>query len=451
MDKEWLGRLANFLVGFVLALLLCLSITGLYSANRIALEKVKMEQLAMNKANKVNNTLTDLLYKVEILSALVVQNDGEVRDFNHIAATISDNPSMRNVLLAPDGVVEYVYPMKNNEAVIGLDFFSEKAGNKEAILAKQTGQLVLGGPFELVQGGQALVGRMPVYVGEDEHFWGIASVTLDYPQALDEAELDMLANDGFIYEMWRINPDTNEKQIIASSKDISERHTKRYVEYPMTVLNAQWYFRLFPIKAWYQLPESWLFMLAGFAISVLIGVMFLHNYDLKLMKKRLEKISYTDPLTSIMNRRAAFIELEKLMHNEKEPFVFCYIDMDRFKYINDEYGHAAGDYVLKVFADTLEENLSCDKHIYARIGGDEFIVIFKNTDDCDLVKELLLNIQAEFKRKTNQSVDSQDNISFSHGCAVFPIDGTTTDKLMAIADSQMYSFKNAASKQETHG
>jgi len=123
-----------------------------------------------------------------VLSALVIQNDGEIENFKQVAAIIIDDPAILNVLIAPSGVVSDVYPLQGNEAVIGLDFFGEGAGNKEAVMAKETGQLVFGGPFDLVQGGQALVGRLPVWIDMPDGnnaFWGLVSVTLKFPQILD--------------------------------------------------------------------------------------------------------------------------------------------------------------------------------------------------------------------------------------------------------------------------
>ena len=271
------------------------------------MEHAQMEQLVLTKSNKVNNVITKLLYKTQVLSALVIQNDGEIKDFERVAATIIDDPAIRNVILAPNGIVSNVYPLESNEKVIGLHYFSKGEGNQEAIAAKASGQLVLGGPFHLIQGGQALVGRLPVYLGEknEENFWGLVSVTLNYPQALEGAELEQLRNQGFAYEIWRISPDTNKKQMIANSNYIYNQHAS-YVEKTMTILNAEWYFRLSPIRNWYQYPETWIFTFAGLF---------------------------------------------------------------------------TGDKMLRQFATIFEQHLD-EQHLFARIGGDEFILIFKHTDRC---------------------------------------------------------------------
>lgn len=190
MISHNIKRILSFVVVFCIAMLLSVLVTFAYTQNKIKLEHSQMQQVATTSATKVGNVLSKLLYKTQVLSALVIQNDGEIRDFERIAATIVDDPSIKNIILAPNGVVSSVYPLAGNEQVVGLNYFTDKDGNKEAMLAKITGKLILGGPFNLVQGGQALVGRLPVYLTNaqgEKSFWGLVSVTLNYPQALEAA------------------------------------------------------------------------------------------------------------------------------------------------------------------------------------------------------------------------------------------------------------------------
>lgn len=446
MKIRKMGRRGRFFAGFLLSLFVCIVVTAIYITSIVALSRTRMEQVAMNKAGKVNYVLTELLYKTEILAALVIQNDGKVDDFERTAATISDDPAIRNVLLAPGGIVRYVYPIEGNEQVIGLDYFSEKAGNKEAMQAKETGRLVLGGPFELIQGGQAMVGRLPVYTGADKKFWGIVSVTLDYPQALDGAELELLGNQGYAYEIWRVNPDNNEKQIISCSTYRYAKNSK-YVEYPMDILNAKWYFRLSPLKNWYQFTETWLFILAGLVISILIGFLNMHNYDLKNMQVELELLSYSDMLTGIMNRRGIFRELEDELGQRKktEPFILCFLDMNSFKNINDKFGHNMGDKVLKIFSSLVSGRIDRENHLFGRIGGDEFIVVFRGMEDCAMVEDFLSRLESDFRNRGEELFKQENALSFSWGYAVYPKDGTTLDELVAVADAKMYQYKQESS------
>lgn len=439
---EKLPRIIKFTVVFIASFLICLLITGVYVKNKNNMEQAQIEQLVLTYSNKVSTVLTKLLYKTQVLSALVIQNNGEIEDFNRVAASIIDDPSIRNVILAPDGIVSDVYPLEGNEAVIGLNYFLEGAGNKEAIDAKTTGQLVLGGPFTLVQGGQALVGRLPVFTkahNQEAEFWGLVSVTLNYPEALESAELNQLKTQGFAYEIWRINPDDGNRQIIASS-DYDYNHSAPYVEMPLSLLNAEWSFRLSPIRMWYQYPETWIFTLIGLILSFLIGFLVLHNHDLISMRNELEDLTYNDPLTGIMNRRGIFRYLEQMILESEKHFILCYMDLDKFKLINDTHGHLAGDMALKHFAQSIKKQLK-HRELAARIGGDEFLIVFPDTVEICKIDSFF----QQLKKNLDSCPDRNNNIDlvFSVGYAVFPDDGATLDELIAAADHAMYQEKAA--------
>lgn len=444
MNTNKTKRLCKFIVVFLVCFVICIFVTITYIQNKCQLEYVQMEHVASTKANKVNNVISKLLYRTQTLSALVIQKNGDVRNFEEVAATIIDDPAIKNVIIAPDGIVSNVYPFKGNEKVIGLDYFSDAAGNKEAAAAKQLEQLVLGGPFDLVQGGQALVGRLPVYLdGEQDgkQFWGIVSVTLSYPQALDGAELEELKEQGFAYEIWRISPDDNERQIIANSNYTYNKNAN-YVELPMSFFNAEWYFRLSPIRNWYQYPEMWIYTIIGFFISILIGFLVMHNYDLNQMKSDLEQLTIKDALTGVLNRRGAFQALESLLGITDKKFVLCYMDLNKFKMINDNFGHNIGDQVLRYFTSTFEQYIN-KNHIFARMGGDEFVLIFKDTDSEVEVDLFFNHIYKEFEKKLVLNKKQSLYVTFSIGKAVYPKDGVTIDELIAVADNAMYQQKQS--------
>lgn len=438
-QKRFFIYSAVFLAVFLFSLLL----TRIYIGNKIQLEHSQMEQLVLVKSNKINDVLSKLLYRTQTLSALVIQNNGEIENFEQVAATIIDDPCIRNVILAPNGVVSNVYPFEGNEAVIGLDYFSESAGNTEAAVAYESGRLVLGGPFESVQGGQVLVGRLPVYINASsggKQFWGLVSVTLSYPAALDGAELNQLKNQGFAYEIWRISPDTNSRQVISCS-NYQYNQNSRYVEQPLFIQNAEWYFRLSPIRNWYQFPETWICVIAGFFVSALAGGLVLHNHDLKQMKSELEALTIRDPLTGSYNRRGILQILDSLTVHPETPFLLCYIDLNRFKAINDTYGHSAGDQVLLSFSNTihrLTHKISCR---FGRIGGDEFVIIFMNTSEKAKIEAWLKDLSKHLTAPIPLGNGQSCQITISAGLSVFPADGITTDELLTQADHKMYLEK----------
>lgn len=424
---------------FLLAMTLCIGITYSYVQNEIQLETVKMEHLALSKSNKVRGVLEKLLFKTQTLSTLVIQGNGTVKDFERTAATIIDDPCIANLILAPAGIVSIVYPLAGNEAVLGMNYFSEQAGNQEAIQARNSGQLVLGGPFELMQGGQALVGRLPVFLPDasgKDYFWGMVSVTLKYPQALDGAELDLLKEQGFAFEIWRISPDTAEKQIIAKS-DYEYDERTNYVEERLPILNAEWHFKISPIRNWYQIPETWLFLLVGTLLSLLLA--FLVNYSLNLqqMKLHLEDLTIRDALTGVLNRRGVFQLLESMISDSDRKFLLCYIDLNKFKEVNDLYGHSAGDQALIYIAQAFRRRCGHGDTL-GRIGGDEFILVCNNAPDDTRLNNIIQLVREDLNQNL---LEKKFNISFSVGYVLFPDDGRTPDELLSRADARMYQQK----------
>lgn len=444
MIFQYPKRIILFITAFLLSLCVCFSITAMYIHNKSSMEYAQMEQVVLVSANKINNVITKLLYKTQVLAALAVQNDGDINEFDQVAATISDDPAIKNVLIAPNGIVSNVYPLEGNEEVIGFNFFESGNGNPEAIEARDSGTLVLGGPFDLVQGEQALVGRLPVYTKDsygNKSFWGLVSVTLHYPQALDGAGLDQLQNQGFAYEIWRISPDTNERQVIANS-NYSYDHNALYVEKNITILNATWQFRISPIKSWKQYPETWILGTLGLLASGLIAFFSLNTYNLKVMKMELEILTYVDPLTEILNRRGILSALTKLVNEPDCKFVLCYIDLNKFKSFNDEFGHNTGDKILKQFTKTFTKHTN-KKHLFARIGGDEFILVFKDTDSETKTQTFFDVVKHELDHVYVDDYIKGIPITFSVGKAIYPSQCQDVDSLIHCADSDMYQNKAA--------
>jgi hypothetical protein len=153
------------------------------------------------------------------------------------------------------------------------------------------------GPFVSAQGDWALSGRMPVYMDTDagpHSFWGLVSITLKFPEALDGTELGVLSTQGFAFELWRIEPDTNERQVIASCYERSGPYS-RNIEKHVPVINADWYLKVWPIRMWYSYPGNLALIIAGFLISFLVFFVMQNNFELKQLRFLLEEMTKNTP------------------------------------------------------------------------------------------------------------------------------------------------------------
>ncbi len=165
--------------------------------------------------------------------------------------------------------------------------------------------------------------------------------------------------------------------------------------------------------------------------------MHLNDIDREKKKElRLQKESRRDPLTDFYNRRMTEASVKEYLANwdKKAPCAFIILDIDDFKDINDSYGHAAGDRVLRKFASILKNFFGRDD-IIGRFGGDEFIVFIKNAGSERAVKERLESVINAMKESGGIPV------SCSIGAAMGPQCGTDYEKLFHCADSAMYQAK----------
>lgn len=170
--------------------------------------------------------------------------------------------------------------------------------------------------------------------------------------------------------------------------------------------------------------------------------------DISFLKKDTDKklhLAFYDPLTELPNRNLFLDRLNKNLEDKKEIAVF-YMDLDKFKQVNDTFGHCVGDDLLKFVGKRLTK-LSRTNDTIARIGGDEFAVIL--TSDCskqaanDISRRILDSIEAPF------NIDGKlINISISIGICFYPKDAKNLEELLARADKAMYKAKKTGTKIE---
>ncbi len=167
-----------------------------------------------------------------------------------------------------------------------------------------------------------------------------------------------------------------------------------------------------------------------------------YELDRQVTEEVILRQATTDSLTNLPNRAAFMTRLQQsLFHAERngERLAVMFIDIDNFKLVNDQQGHAAGDHVLKVIANRLIKSVR-KNDILGRLGGDEFIVALNDISDAQAPEQVARNILKEITQEI-----SSENISFSMSCSigisVYPDDATATDSLISHADVAMYRAK----------
>ena len=172
------------------------------------------------------------------------------------------------------------------------------------------------------------------------------------------------------------------------------------------------------------------------AFNIKNKVLF-HSYN------KLKDSSYIDNLTKIYNRKKFSDYSTSIFYKAQRygyKFSFVLIDLDKFKLINDNYGHDIGDKVLVFFTQLITKSIRKTDYLF-RMGGDEFYLILNNTSfegASQIVEEFQkLLIQHKFVDK-----DTEITINASFGIAQYNLDGSSVNELIKVADFRMYENKN---------
>lgn len=203
-----------------------------------------------------------------------------------------------------------------------------------------------------------------------------------------------------------------------------------------------------------QKAESRLYLMLsviGAGVFVTI-VLMLYLYRSKQLQMKLQRLSDTDPLTGLLNRRSFLRQaeqLKKLAQRQQFPLSVALIDLDFFKKINDQHGHQAGDAALCAFAEAAKTTLR-QTDVIGRFGGEEFILATTQQDTA-AVADLLQRLQQSFMQLCLQDKQIGFTVSFSAGIAkvIEPHSehGQEIEEAIRKADEQLYRAKDKGRQQ----
>ena len=213
----------------------------------ITQEKLKAEYTAKSTIDRVETKLETYIEKVQFLKK-TIESGIELDDayFQSIASRLyGDDPAVKTIELAPNGVIQNVYPLKENENVIGMNMLTERGRKQAATVAKDTKKYTLEGPYDLKQGGKGALLYDPIYVNDE--FWGFSILVIDWDVFLDEIHLKDLEKASYDFVIWKKDRNTNEKIIVSkSTNDIDSNTLLIKCKLP----NNKWNFEIVPKQGW---------------------------------------------------------------------------------------------------------------------------------------------------------------------------------------------------------
>lgn len=169
----------------------------------------------------------------------------------------------------------------------------------------------------------------------------------------------------------------------------------------------------------------------------------LEIHERKRAQDDLNYLAHYDAVTNLPNRLLLNVRLEHSIQRAKRNntlVAVLFLDLDNFKHINDSFGHAFGDSILRKVGERFQ-HCSREDDTVARQGGDEFIIIIEEPKSEEMIRVFAEKIISELNKEFEVQHHSL-HISTSIGISIYPSDGDTTEKLIAYADAAMYKSKS---------
>ncbi len=457
------SSLAPWLLAFLAG---CLAALGVYYIDQV--ENRRYQQEIRSETLELLSTLragieARLNSDLQLFSGLVVQIslhpdislpqiDDTVREL------MAKRELVRSIGVSEGFVVRFVHPLRGNEAAIGLNYLEQDNQREPVLRAMRSRQDVLAGPVELVQGGQALIGRLPIFTAVPHQgdaagkFWGIVSVVLNLELLYQQVGLRApdLGIDIAIRGSDGLGPDG--AVFFGDERLFSRAAAQLDLQLP----GGRWRMAAVPNqKLLSQFSDQRTMLRSMGMIVVLLVCLATLTVGRQLQqqqtiinvqaqtKEQIWHAATHDRLTGMANR---FLFNEELRHSiararrNGSTLAVLFLDLDRFKDINDSFGHRVGDLFLQSFAGKLAGQTQ-ESQLIARLGGDEFAIIIEDVAALEEPARLAQQL-TEWMNQPFQIEQNTLRAGVSIGIACFPSDGEEPDALLQNADLAMYTAKD---------
>lgn len=264
-------RTSGFLVFLILQSAVCFVVSQRYLIIKEN-DRREMSNILHVVYENVDQTLKNCA-TASLSLALTINDNGQPENFAAIGRQlIASNPDFSAIQLIPGGVIKYIYPLKGNEAALGLNILKDVRTRKEALQSLKNKKMYFAGPLKLRQGNTAVVGRLPVFL--NNKFWGFSGIVIKLETLLNVSGINSLDDSKYYFQFSHRDPTTQKEGFYLPLKEDFSGKYFSYVTFP----DSDW--KLYIISknmndAYYQLAPltllgSFLAMMFGFLIMLLL-------------------------------------------------------------------------------------------------------------------------------------------------------------------------------------
>ncbi len=418
----------------MIGILISIVVTYFSYSNQKETAQYNAMMIAGTAMNSFHFNMEAYLELSDALAMVIEETDGEIRNTEDLVEKIYneiDGISYVEIYQVDDETVT-IYPI-DAEPVYEVDM--------EAVEEAQTA--TFSDPFTLSNGELGIALVTPLYLDEDynaDSFYGAGVFLLSVSDVAEISNLSVLDNLNYNYCLLAGDIE-EEPSVLLESGEVDEE----YISLSVTVGDEIYSVLLSAKGPWVNWSNVAVVFLLLLSVSLLFAISMGFVTSYRKMNKQLQQTNdkltvaaTRDPLTGLYNRRGGEQKIEEFLANDavKEAYLLE-VDLDKFKSINDIYGHEIGDRALKQVTYDMKSAFGLDQ-VYIRNGGDEFIIFIAYPTDT-----LELQIK-EFAEGVHSFTHDDVEISFSVSCgyASYPNQATKIRDLIKCADEALYEVKH---------
>ncbi|MEK3900400.1 bifunctional diguanylate cyclase/phosphodiesterase [Paenibacillus sp. FSL R7-0179] len=436
----------SIIIGFIIVLQLCLFYYYSVSlAREYRAEKADLASQAVMLASNIEERVAIVKGVSSFIQTVGFDADPALIQSYLATAHAKNTSNVTNIMIAPDGLIRYLYPLEGNSSLLGRSLLLDSSLASPGMIQEtlRSRSITVDGPRTLAQGGYGMVIRQAIY--KDNSLEGIVSVTV---------KIDNIINQ-LVYKDSNIYVTAKDHTFLFGNK---ARALDPRLTVPVNTYNQHWLMGIsLPSHKKWQVLLSVLWIDLAFLL-VIAFILYIFWYqsrfnrelerlvsirtrDLRISKRLYEKLAHYDSLTEIPNRRFFMDEFERLLQSSEptQTYTLFFFDLNRFKEINDTLGHSTGDQVIKTLAGRLKSG-GLPFKLFARTGGDEFVMIFAGLPHTDI--PVIAGRISTLISQTLLISGAHLSLSTSIGISLYPEHSQKTDDLLKFADMSMYQAKS---------